>query len=85
MPRLIPAIATLAATAALLYSCTLAADVTTDPSGRIVDVTLLKIESSIEGIGIALLIRGRELAFELAWRSLDAHGKDAGRTGRPSI
>jgi hypothetical protein len=40
--------------AALLYSCTLAADVTTDPSGRIVDVTLLKIESSIQGIGVAL-------------------------------
>jgi hypothetical protein len=40
--------------AALLYSCTLTADVTTDPSGRIVDVTLLKIESSIQGIGVAL-------------------------------
>ena len=77
MPRLVASLAALAATAATCYSCTFAADVTTDATGQIVGVSLVKLESSIEGLAVAMLISGRELAVQLAWGAVVRDGGDA--------
>ena len=85
MSRLTP-FALLTAAAAVCYSCTFAADVTTDPHGRIVDVTLVKLESSIQGVALGMLISGRELALQFAWTAVEAGGRDRKRTqGSPSF
>ncbi|HEX2541489.1 MAG TPA: hypothetical protein VHM00_10450 [Caldimonas sp.] len=81
MPRLIPALAALAAAAVVCASCTLAADLRTDASGQIVGVSLVRLESSIEGLAVAMLISGRELAVQLAWGALDRDADGAGTHG----
>jgi hypothetical protein len=77
MPRLIATFAALAVTAAACYSCTFAADLRTDATGQIVGVSLVKLESSVEGLAVAMLISGRELAVQLAWGVLDGDRGDA--------
>ena len=48
-----------------LYSCSMQASLTTDGEGRIVDVSSLRIESSLSRWAIEMLIVGGQLAFEL--------------------
>lgn len=50
-----------------LYSCSMQASLTTDGEGRIVDVSSLRIESSLSRWAIEMLIVGGQLAFELRW------------------
>jgi hypothetical protein len=50
-----------------LYSCSLQASLTTDGEGRIVDVSSLRIESSLSRWTIEMLIVAGQLAFELRW------------------
>ena len=55
----------LAAAAIALYSCSMQASVTTDGQGRIVEVSSLRIESSLSRWAIEMLVIGGQLAVEL--------------------
>jgi len=56
-----------------LYSCSLHASVTTDGEGHIVEVSSVRLESSLARVAVAMLIAGGRVALELRWiRSLDA-------------
>jgi hypothetical protein len=60
--------------AALLafYSCSMHASVTTDGRGRVVDVSSVRLESSLARLAVAMLVAGGEVALELRWiRALD--------------
>jgi hypothetical protein len=48
-----------------LYSCSMQASVTTDGDGRILEVSSLRIESSLSRWAIEMLIVGGQLAIEL--------------------
>ena len=51
----------------MLYSCSMQASLTTDEDGRIVNVSSLRIGSSLSRWAIELLVVGGQLAFELRW------------------
>lgn len=55
----------LAAALLALYSCSMQASVTTDDDGRIVELSSLRIESSLSRWAIEMLIVGGQLAIEL--------------------
>ena len=55
----------IAAGSIALYSCSMQASVTTDDEGRIVEVSALRIESSLTRWAIEMLIVGGQLAIEL--------------------
>jgi hypothetical protein len=48
-----------------LYSCSMQASVSTDPEGRIVELSSLRIESSLSRWAVELLVIGGQIAFEL--------------------
>lgn len=50
-----------------LYSCSMHAAVTTDGDGHVVEVSSLRVESSLARIAVAMLVAGGEVAFELRW------------------
>lgn len=66
-PVLRPLILASCVAAALLalYSCSMQASVTTDGDGRIVQVSSLRIESSLSRWAVEMLIIGGQLAVEL--------------------
>jgi len=51
-----------------LYSCSMHAAVTTDETGRVVQVSALRIESSLRRVAVAMLVAGGHVAFEFRWR-----------------
>jgi hypothetical protein len=55
----------LAAALLALYSCSMQASVTTDGDGRILEVSSLRIESSLSRWAVEMLIVGGQLAIEL--------------------
>ena len=57
-----------------LYSCSMHASVTTDGNGHIVDVSAVRVESSVARVAVAMLVAGGRIALELRWRDF---------TGRP--
>jgi hypothetical protein len=57
----------LCATVIALYSCSMHAAVTTDGEGRIVEVSSLRVESSLAGLVVAMLVAGGRVALELRW------------------
>jgi hypothetical protein len=57
----------LAAGLLALYSCSMQASVTTDDDGRIVELSSLRIESSLSRWAVEMLIVGGQLAIELRW------------------
>ena len=55
----------IAAASLALYSCSMQASLTTDGEGRIVEVSSLRIESSLSRWALEMLVVGGQLAFEL--------------------
>ena len=50
-----------------LYSCSMSASLTTDDDGRIVELSSVRIESSLSRWALRMLVVGGQLAFELHW------------------
>ena len=50
-----------------LYSCSMQASLTTDDEGRIVELSSVRIESSLSRWALEMLVVGGQLAFELRW------------------
>ena len=50
-----------------LYSCSMHASVTTDRDGHIVEVSSLRVESSLARVAVAMLVAGGRIALELRW------------------
>jgi hypothetical protein len=50
-----------------LYSCSMHAAVTTDDTGRVVEVSAVRIESSLRRAAVAMLVAGGHVAFEFRW------------------
>jgi hypothetical protein len=55
------------ATVLALYSCSMHAAVTTDGEGHIVEVSSLRVESSLARVAVAMLVAGGQVALELRW------------------
>lgn len=50
-----------------LYSCSMSASLATDDDGRIVELSSVRIESSLSRWALEMLVVGGQLAFELRW------------------
>jgi len=57
----------LCATLLALYSCSMHASVTTDGNGHIVEVSSVRVESSLARVAVAMLVAGGQVALELRW------------------
>ena len=57
----------LAAALLALYSCSMQASLTTDDDGRVVELSSVRIESSLSRWALEMLVVGGQLAFELRW------------------
>ena len=57
------------ATAAMvaLFSCSMRAVVRTDATGRVVEISAVRFESSLRRVAVAMLVGGRHVAFEFRW------------------
>jgi hypothetical protein len=68
----------LGAAALALHSCSMHASVTTDGRGNLVEVSSIRLESSLARVAVAMLVAGGQVALELRWlRSLSGAGGDA--------
>ena len=65
--RILVLISCLAVTVLALYSCSMHASVTTDLEGKVVEVSSLRVESSLAGVAVAMLVAGGQVALELRW------------------
>jgi len=71
--RTLVLVSCLCAAVLALYSCSMHASVTTDGNGHIVEVSSVRLESSLARVAVAMLVAGGEVALELRWiRSLGA-------------
>jgi hypothetical protein len=63
-----------------LYSCSMHASVTTDGEGHVVQISSVRVESSLARVAVAMLVAGGQVALELRWmRGLTAGaGADVG-------
>jgi hypothetical protein len=73
-----------------LYSCSMHAAITTDASGRVVEVSALRFESSLRRVAMAMLVAGGQVAFEFRWPRAwfdqgDGVGGEAPRRSFPSL
>jgi hypothetical protein len=50
-----------------LYSCSMHASVTTDGDGHVVEVSSVRVESSLARVAVAMLVAGGQVALELRW------------------
>jgi hypothetical protein len=50
-----------------LYSCSMHASVITDGEGHIVEVSSVRVESSLARVAVAMLVAGGQVALELRW------------------
>ena len=50
-----------------LYSCSMHASVTTDGNGHVVEVSSVRMESSLARLAVAMLVAGGQVALELRW------------------
>lgn len=72
--RTLALVSCLCAAVLALYSCSLHASVTTDSEGHIVELSSLRVESSLARVAVAMLVAGGQVGLELRWiRCLDAH------------
>ena len=80
MRRTLILVSCLCTMALALYSCSMHAAVTTDGEGHIVEVSSLRVESSLARVAVAMFVAGGQVALELRWvRSLGAGpGHDLG-------
>jgi hypothetical protein len=65
--RILILVSCLCAAGLALFSCSMHAAVTTDGEGRIVEVSALRLESSLSRVVIAMLVAGGQIAVELRW------------------
>ena len=65
--RILVLVSCLCATVLALYSCSMHASVTTDGNGHIVEVSSLRVESSLARVAVAMLVAGGQVALELRW------------------
>jgi len=71
--RILVLVSCLCATVLALYSCSMHAAVTTDGNGHIVEISSLRVESSLARVAVAMMVAGGQIAVELRWiRSLNA-------------
>jgi len=62
-----------------LYSCSMHASVTMDRDGHVVEVSSLRVESSLARVAVAMLVAGGQVALELRWmRGLGGGGGTIG-------
>ena len=79
MRRTLILVSCLCATVLALYSCSMRAAVTTDGDGHIVEVSSVRVESSLARVAVAMLVAGGQVALELRWmRSLGASASVGG-------
>ena len=79
MRRTLILVSCLCAAVFALYSCSMHAAVMTDRAGRIVEVSSVRVESSLARVAVAMLVAGGEVALELRWmRCLTAGSGSAG-------
>ena len=67
MRRTLVVVSCLCATLLALYSCSMHASVTTDGNGHIVEVSSVRVESSLARLAVAMLVAGGQVALELRW------------------
>jgi hypothetical protein len=65
--RILILVSCLCAMGLALYSCSMHAAMTTDGDGNVVEVSSLRLQSSLAGVAVAMLVAGGEVAFELRW------------------
>jgi hypothetical protein len=64
-----------------LYSCSMHAAVTTDGSGHVVEVSSVRVESSLARVAVAMLVAGGQVALELRWMRCLTPGSDVNLGG----
>lgn len=67
MRRTLILVSCLCAAALALYSCSMHAAVTTDRDGHIVNISSVRLESSLAPVAVAMLVAGGQVALELRW------------------
>ncbi len=78
MRRALILLSCLCATVLALYSCSMHASVTTDGSGQVIEVSSVRVESSVARVAVAMLVAGGQVALELRWmRGLPASPGDS--------
>jgi len=76
--RILVLVSCLCATVLALYSCSMHASVTTDGNGHIVEVSSVRVESSLARVAVAMLVAGGQVALELRWIRCLGATSDAG-------
>jgi hypothetical protein len=64
------------------------AAITTDATGRVVEVSALRFESSLRRVAMAMLVAGGQVAFEFRWPRAwfdQGDGAEAPRRSFPSL
>ncbi len=67
MRRTLILVSCLCAAMLALYSCSMHAAVTTDGDGHIVEVSSVRVESSLARVAVAMVVAGGRVAVELRW------------------
>jgi hypothetical protein len=76
--RTLALVSCLCAAVLALYSCSLHASVTTDSAGHIVELSSLRVESSLARVAVAMLVAGGQVGLELRWmRCLDGTSRSS--------
>ena len=78
MRRTLILVSCLCATVLALYSCSMHAAVTTDGEGHIVEVSSVRVESSLARVAVAMLVAGGQVALELRWMRCLTSGSSVG-------
>ena len=78
MRRILVLASCLCASVLALYSCSMHAAMTTDGDGHIVEISSVRVESSLARVAVAMLVAGGQVVLELRWmRSLSVTASDA--------
>lgn len=67
MRRILVLISCLCATALALYSYSMHASVATDGEGHVIEVSSVRVESSLARVAVAMLVAEGQVAVELRW------------------
>jgi len=65
--RTLVLVSCLCAAVLALYSCSMHASVATDGNGHVVEVSSVRVESSLARVAVAMLLAGGQVALELRW------------------
>ena len=67
MRRILVLVSCLCVAVLALYSCSMHASVATDGDGHIVEVSSLRVESSLARVAVGMLVVGGQIVLELRW------------------